>query len=95
MLAVIRYFARGYFDSFLSFEQTGALFYLLAFGMILRWRAQLYFAYRALNNNRIPAFDTAIEEALKHRSAFRSRVPHSLSASLASHSQSLNPNGPP
>jgi membrane protein CcdC involved in cytochrome C biogenesis len=48
VLAVIRWAARGYFDSILSFEQTGALVYLLAFGMILRWRAKLYFAYRAL-----------------------------------------------
>jgi membrane protein CcdC involved in cytochrome C biogenesis len=48
VLAVVRYLARGYFDRFLNLEQTGALFYLLAFGMILRWRAKLYFAYRAL-----------------------------------------------
>jgi membrane protein CcdC involved in cytochrome C biogenesis len=48
VLAVVRYLARGYFDRFLSLEQTGALFYLLAFGMILRWRAKLFFAYRTL-----------------------------------------------
>ena len=48
VLALIRWAARGYFDSFLSLEQTGAIFYLLAFGMILRWRAKLLLAYRAL-----------------------------------------------
>jgi len=48
VVAVIRWAARGYFDSFLSLEQTGAIFYLLAFGMILRWRLKLYLAYRAL-----------------------------------------------
>ncbi len=48
VLAVVRYFARGFFDRFLTLEQTGALFYLLAFGMILRWRAKLFFAYRRL-----------------------------------------------
>src|ERR1700733_13688852 len=48
VLAVVRYFARGFFDRFLTLEQTGALFYLLAFGMILRWRAKLFFAYRSL-----------------------------------------------
>jgi membrane protein CcdC involved in cytochrome C biogenesis len=48
VLAAVRYLARGYFDRFMSLEQTGALFYLLAFGMILRWRAKLLFAYRAL-----------------------------------------------
>ena len=48
VLAVVRYLARGFFDRFLTLEQTGALFYLLAFGMILRWRAKLFFAWRAL-----------------------------------------------
>ncbi len=50
VLAVVRYLARGYFDRFMSLEQTGAIFYLLAFGMILRWRAKLFFAYRALTS---------------------------------------------
>ena len=50
VLAVVRYLARGYLDAYLSLEQTGALFYLLAFGMILRWRAKLFFAYRALTS---------------------------------------------
>ena len=48
VLAGVRYLARGYFDNILSLEQTGALFFVLAFGMILRWRASLYMAYRAL-----------------------------------------------
>jgi membrane protein CcdC involved in cytochrome C biogenesis len=51
VLAVVRYLARGFFDRFLTLEQTGALFYLLAFGMILRWRAKLFIAYRALTNS--------------------------------------------
>jgi membrane protein CcdC involved in cytochrome C biogenesis len=62
VLAVVRYLARGYFDRFLSLEQTGALFYLLAFGMILRWRTKLFFAYRALTS--APALGaTPAEEA--------------------------------
>ena len=48
VLAVVRFLARGYLDSIISVEQTGALFFILAFGMILRWRASLFFAYRAL-----------------------------------------------
>jgi len=48
VLAVVRYLARGFFDRFLTLEQTGALFYLLAFGMILRWRLKLVLAWRAL-----------------------------------------------
>jgi membrane protein CcdC involved in cytochrome C biogenesis len=47
-LAAIRYLARGYFDSLLTLEQTGGLFFILAFGMILRWRMNLYMQYRAL-----------------------------------------------
>jgi membrane protein CcdC involved in cytochrome C biogenesis len=48
VLAVIRYAARGYFDRLLTLEQTGGLFFILAFGMILRWRMSMYFEYRAL-----------------------------------------------
>lgn len=57
VLAVVRYAARESLDRFLSLEQTGALFYLLAFGMILRWRAKLFLAYRALTAD--PAFPAA------------------------------------
>jgi len=48
VLAAIRYFARGYFDRILTLEQTGALFFILAFGMILRWRMSMFFEYRTL-----------------------------------------------
>lgn len=48
LLAVIRYLARGYLDTFLSASQTAALFYLVAFGMILRWRVSMLAQYRAL-----------------------------------------------
>jgi len=32
----------------ISVEQTAALFFVLAFGMILRWRASMFFEYRKL-----------------------------------------------
>jgi membrane protein CcdC involved in cytochrome C biogenesis len=47
-LAAIRLMARGYLDTVLSVQQTGALFYLLAFGMILRWRTRMFLEYRKL-----------------------------------------------
>jgi membrane protein CcdC involved in cytochrome C biogenesis len=47
-LAVIRILARSYIDRFLNLDQTGALFFVLAFGMILRWRARMYFEYRQI-----------------------------------------------
>jgi membrane protein CcdC involved in cytochrome C biogenesis len=48
VLAGIRVAARGYFDRVMSVQQTAGLFFILAFGIILRWRAQMYFQYRAL-----------------------------------------------
>lgn len=37
-LALIRFFAKQWIGRFVSIPQTGAFFYLLAFGMIVRWR---------------------------------------------------------
>ena len=51
-LAAIRYFARGYFDSVVSIQQTAGLFFILAFGIILRWRLQMLSQYRALTSVR-------------------------------------------
>ncbi len=56
-LAAVRIFARSYFDQFLTIPQTGGLFFVLAFGMILRWRLSMLFDYR--NIMRQPAFDSA------------------------------------
>ncbi|HWE85649.1 MAG TPA: cytochrome c biogenesis protein CcdC [Terracidiphilus sp.] len=47
-LAAVRYFARGYLDSMMTLEQTGGLFFILAFGMILHWRLRMLQQYRAL-----------------------------------------------
>ena len=48
VLAAIRFLARDYLDRVLSIEQTGGLFFILAFGMILRWRMSMFFEYRTL-----------------------------------------------
>ena len=50
LLAGIRLAARGYLDAVLSVEQTAGLFFILAFGMILRWRTQMLLQYRGLMN---------------------------------------------
>ena len=47
-LAAVRYFARGYFDSLMTLQQTAGLFFVLAFGMILRWRLSMLREYRML-----------------------------------------------
>src|SRR5579872_4785178 len=48
VLAAVRYYARGYFDKVITIEQTAALFFVLAFGMILRWRLSMLLEYRRL-----------------------------------------------
>ncbi|MFP5228800.1 MAG: CcdC family protein [Acidobacteriota bacterium] len=50
VLAAVRFAARGYFDRIMTVEQTGALFFILAFGMILRWRMNMFFQYRSLTS---------------------------------------------
>jgi membrane protein CcdC involved in cytochrome C biogenesis len=47
-LAAIRFLARDYLDSILSIQQTAALFFVLAFGMIVRWRVRMLMEYRTL-----------------------------------------------
>ncbi|MGB6973495.1 MAG: cytochrome c biogenesis protein CcdC [Terracidiphilus sp.] len=61
VLAAVRYFARGFFDKYMTLEQTGGLFFILAFGMILRWRFALLATYRKLT--RVPRSLEAAEEA--------------------------------
>lgn len=48
VLAVVRFAAKGYLDRFISMEQTAGLFFILAFGMILRWRVSMLMEYRRL-----------------------------------------------
>jgi len=48
VLAAIRYFARSYFDSIMTLQQTAGLFFVLAFGMIVRWRLGMLMEYRTL-----------------------------------------------
>ena len=48
LLGGIRVAARSYLDSVLTVQQTAGLFFILAFGMILRWRTTMFLQYRAL-----------------------------------------------
>jgi membrane protein CcdC involved in cytochrome C biogenesis len=48
VLAAIRFLARGYFDTLLTVQQSAGLFFILAFGMIVRWRAKMLIDFRAL-----------------------------------------------
>ena len=48
VLAAIRLFARGYFDNILTAHQTAGIFFILAFGMIVIWRAKMLLDFRRL-----------------------------------------------
>jgi len=48
VLAAIRIFARGYFDTILTTQQTAGVFFILAFGMIVIWRAKMLLDFRRL-----------------------------------------------
>lgn len=61
LLAGIRVAARGYLDTVLTVQQTASLFFVLAFGMILRWRTQMFLQYRELMRVATPA--SAVEGA--------------------------------
>ena len=48
VLVAMRFALRSYIDQFISPLETGALFFVLAFGMILRWRVTMLIEYRRL-----------------------------------------------
>jgi membrane protein CcdC involved in cytochrome C biogenesis len=47
-LVAVRLVARGYVEQYIDTVQTGSLFFLLAYGMLLPWRIVMYLRYRAL-----------------------------------------------
>lgn len=49
VLALLRFAARAWIGQFVSTTQTAALFYLLAYGMILRWRFTMVGQFRRLS----------------------------------------------
>ena len=50
VLAIIRILAHSYFDTIMTVPQTGGLFFILAFGMILRWRVSMLLEYRRITS---------------------------------------------
>jgi membrane protein CcdC involved in cytochrome C biogenesis len=48
-LVAVRLALRSYVEHLLTPIQTGGLFFLLAFGMILRWRVAMFLTYRRLS----------------------------------------------
>jgi membrane protein CcdC involved in cytochrome C biogenesis len=54
-LLAVRVALRSYVEQYLSLVQTGGLFFVLAFGMILPWRLILYLRYRRLRSEGVTA----------------------------------------
>ena len=48
VLAIIRIAAHTYLDRIISIQQSAALFFVLAFGMIASWRINMLLEYRRL-----------------------------------------------
>lgn len=48
-LVIVRIALRDYLEHVISPQQTAGIFFILAFGMILRWRAAMYLSYRKLH----------------------------------------------
>jgi membrane protein CcdC involved in cytochrome C biogenesis len=47
-LVAVRLVARGWVEQYVDTLQTGSLFFLLAYGMLLPWRIVMYLRYRTL-----------------------------------------------
>jgi membrane protein CcdC involved in cytochrome C biogenesis len=52
-LVAVRFAARSYIEQYVSPLQTGSIFFVLAFGMILRWRVLMYLEYRRLLSSHV------------------------------------------
>jgi membrane protein CcdC involved in cytochrome C biogenesis len=50
-LLAVRFGLREYIGQYLITLQTGSLVFVLAFGMIVRWRAAMFFEYRRLRDD--------------------------------------------
>jgi membrane protein CcdC involved in cytochrome C biogenesis len=50
-LVAVRLVARSWVERYVDPLQTGALFFVLAFGMILHWRVRMYLQYRELTRD--------------------------------------------
>lgn len=62
VLLVIRIALHGYIEKFVTIPQTGAIFFILAFGMLLPWRVVMYVQFLKLKRSvETPALSRANE----------------------------------
>jgi membrane protein CcdC involved in cytochrome C biogenesis len=53
VLALVRFLARRYLDQVITIEQSAGLFFVLAFGMIVRWRTSMFLQYRRITGGQV------------------------------------------
>lgn len=53
-LASLRFFARQYICAYVTLPQTASLSFLLALGMITRWRTTMYMQYKRIVRSNFP-----------------------------------------
>ena len=79
-LLALRLLLHEYVGALLPPKQTAAIFFILAFGMILRWRTGMYLRYRAIRAEP----NRRTEETSSVDGSPRAKVPPAA-VSLASH----------
>lgn len=62
-LLVLRMVLHSYVEQYVSIPQTGALFFILAFGMLLPWRIVMFREYRKLSRNMDDEPATSLRES--------------------------------
>jgi len=72
-LFALRFAARSYVERHVSMIQTGSLFFVLAFGMVLTWRVFMYREYRSITR-RNPDVTVDVDEARPSTSTVTSTV---------------------
>jgi membrane protein CcdC involved in cytochrome C biogenesis len=59
-LFLIRLVARSYVERYINAPQTAAIFFVLAFGMIVTWRVRMFFEYRRLQRDMLAPSTAAL-----------------------------------
>ncbi|OYD07642.1 CcdC family protein [Paludifilum halophilum] len=66
VLLAVRMLAHNYVEHLISLPQTGGIFFILAFGMILPWRVAMYLQYKKLQHLSYQKIRPKREERTSH-----------------------------
>ncbi|KPV44794.1 hypothetical protein AN477_05720 [Alicyclobacillus ferrooxydans] len=62
-LLVLRIVLHTYVEQYVTIVQTGAIFFILAFGMLLPWRIAMFMEYRKLSRQRDLSLAGSLQES--------------------------------